>query len=76
MITLKTFSFKDCWLSSGKNYKQGLTWSNWDDVPQSRTDYLCNMIFKKIIYIMFYIKRNEVDQKPLASENEALNSFR
>lgn len=49
MITLKTFSFKDCWLSSGKNYKQGLTWSNWDDVPQSRT--------VPIIYVTWFLKR-------------------
>lgn len=37
---LKTFCFKDCWLSSGKSYKQGLTWCNGNNVPQSRVDYV------------------------------------
>ena len=27
---LKTFCFKDCWLSGGKTYEQGLTWCNGD----------------------------------------------
>lgn len=35
---LKTFCFKDCCLSGGKTYEQGLTCCNGDNVPQSRID--------------------------------------
>ena len=29
----------DCWISTGKNYKQGLTWCDGNNNPQSRLDY-------------------------------------
>ena len=30
----------DCWISTGKNYKQGLTWCDGNNIPQSRLDYV------------------------------------
>lgn len=40
MKILKTFCFKDCWLTSGKTYKKGLTWCNGDTFPERRIDYV------------------------------------
>ena len=37
---MKMMGLNDCWISTGKNYQQGLTWCNGNNIPQSTLNYV------------------------------------